>query len=303
MIKEVIYQGCNKITEKVFSNIISEQNENVLTQKVKELSESYILSIGAQTLIGSLALKACGISFGTSFPILLALVVAKSFISTLNCAKTAIKATLNGAKTVIQITAQKAASPFMRAANVINTIFQKVCASFTSFALSSYHLMRNTYPFRTFNGPLPITPPLVENEESIAEVLEQVTIEEQPTIAENKAPSKPRLLSCDSQFMIREKDSKEGYLLRGFPIDPTAPKEEIVSRLRFFKSALGNRPQSFPPMPMLFKDNALWMFFLENDPDRPLKESTSKRTAAAALKDVPNELFLEGIPVSLRSKF
>lgn len=155
MIKEYICKSYYKVIENVFSNIIDEQNENVLTQKVKELSESYILSIGAQTFIGSLALKACGISFGTSFPILLALVVSKSFISTLNYAKTAIKATLNGAKTVIQITAQKAASPFMRVANVINTIFKKVCASFTSFALSSYLLMRNTYSssFGKFDHP------------------------------------------------------------------------------------------------------------------------------------------------------
>lgn len=298
MVKKAICEGYNKITGKMFSN--NEQNENVLTQKVKELSESYILSIGAQTLIGSLALKACGISFGTSFPILLALVVAKSFISTLNCAKTAIKATLNGAKTVIQITAQKAASPFMRVANVINTIFKKVCTSFTSFALSSYLLMRDTYPssFRKFDRP-----PVIESEEPIVEA--QEIIEEQPTIAENKAPSKPRLLSCDSQFMIREKDIKEGYLLRGFPIDPTASKEEIVSKLHFFKSALGNRLQGSPMLLLLREGSAPWMFFLECDLDRPLKESTSKRlgTTPTTLSHIPNQLLLEGIPVSLRSKF
>lgn len=297
MIKESIYQCYSKAAENLPFNIINEQNENVLTRKVKELSESCIFSIGVQTLMGSLALKACGIAFGTSFPILLALVAAKSFISTLNCAKTAIKATLNSAKTVIQITAQKAASPFVRVATAINTIFQKLCASFMSFALSSYDLLKATYPssFRKFNFHLPPST-VIESEGPIAEVQERV-IEEKPIITENRA--RPRVPSCDSQFMIQEQDIKGGYLLRGLPLDSS--KEEIA----FLISALGNSIQS-PPKPLLLKKgNAPWVFFLEYNLDRPLKESTSKRlaTTPTTLKNIPSNLLLEGIPVSLRSKF
>ncbi|MDR2539081.1 MAG: hypothetical protein LBC45_00400 [Chlamydiales bacterium] len=289
MVGEILYQNYEKIKEHAFFHI-HEQNENGLTQKVKKLSENYILSIVTQALIGSLALKACGFSLGTSFPIALALLVTKSFIATWNYAKTAIKATLNDAKIAIQTTAQKAVSPFVRVANVVHTIFKRVFASFTSLALLSlHHLMRTTYPshFRKVDCPLPITLPAIETVEN-----QELT----PEIS-TKIPFKPpRLSSCDSEFIIREEDSKESYLLRGLPIDFSAPKEEFLSFLR---------EKHLPGTPMtLLKKNAPWVFFLERSSDRSLKESTSKRlgTAVTDIKSIPHQLLLEGIPVNLRLK-
>ncbi|VHO02871.1 hypothetical protein [Candidatus Rhabdochlamydia sp. T3358] len=288
MIKEVIHDYYNKSAEAGF-NII---NENALIQKVKEISENIIFSIGAQTFIGSLALKACGISFGTSFPILLALVVAKSFITTLNHVKTVIKATLNGAKTLIKITAQKAASPFMRIAEVINDIFKRVCASFMSFAISSYHLMKDiTYSsnFREFNST-PIVPHV--NEEPIE--TQELTIEEEPSVAEDLALSKPRLPLCDSQFIIKEKDTKEGLLLRGMP-------ESLYQNLE--RQVLEKHCQGSLMRLLLKDDNTPWVFFLEHSPDRPLKEPTPQRlgTSIKTLKNIPERFLFEGIPVALRS--
>lgn len=293
MIKEVIHDYYNKYAEAGF-NII---NENVLTQKIKEISENIIFSIGAQTFIGSLALKACGISFGRSFPILLALVVAKSFITTLNHVKTVIKATLNDAKTLIKITAQKAASPFMRIAEVINDLFKRVCASFMSFAISSYHLMKDiTYSsnFREFNHcPSPIDLPqeeLLVIEDDTIETLESA--KEEP---ENLAPSKPILPYCDSLFLIKEKDTQEGFLLRGMP-------ESLYQNLE--QQVLEKHGQS-SPMHLLLKDDHIpWVFFLEDSKERPLKELTSQRLGPSikALKDIPERFLFEGVPVYFLSK-
>ncbi len=288
MIQNDTHNYYNKATESVF-NII---NENVLTQKIKEISENIIFSIGAQTFIGSLALKACGISFGTSFPILLALVVAKSFITTLNHAKTVIKAILNSAKTVIKITAQKVASPFMRIAEIINDIFKRVCASFMSFALSSYHLMKDiisSSSFRKFNHyPSP----------NLSSKIKDDTIETPEPAKEepkNLAPSKPILPYCDSLFLIKEKDTQEGFLLRGMT-------ESLYQNLE--QQVLEKHGQSSLMHLLLKDDNIPWVFFLEHSKERPLKELTSQRLGPSikALKDIPERFLFEGVPVNFLSK-
>ncbi|KAG6558900.1 hypothetical protein RHABOEDO_000940 [Candidatus Rhabdochlamydia oedothoracis] len=294
MIKEDVYQYYNNLREKVPFNVINEQNKNVLTQTVKELTESYIFSIGAQTISGSLALKACGISLGTSFPILLALVVAKSFISTLNYAKTAIKTTLNNAKTIVQITAQKAASPFMQVADVINAIFKRVCASFTSFAMSSYHLMRNSiysFSFRKFDCPLPVAPRVIESKEPIVEIQEK-TIEEKSNIAEDLAPSKPELPYCDSRFIIQE-----GFFLRGIPASLFNKLENFLLEnnreleLQSLKSAKQNLLKD--PTKLQNFTNTLANLFLKKTPEFQLL----KNALASLLSENTTELqYLENTP-------
>lgn len=191
MIKDVVYQAPNKITENLLFNIIQEQHKNVLTQKVKELSENYIFCIGAQMFIGVLVLKTCGISVSATFPILLALVVAKSFLSTLNYVKTAIKTTLDVGRKVIQITTQKAVSSLTRVADIINAIFKRVCAS----AMCLYRLMRNSIyssSFKQFNCPLPIVPLKIESQEENRELVIEAS-----HITKDLAPLKPPF--CDSQ--------------------------------------------------------------------------------------------------------
>ncbi|MEK7339768.1 MAG: hypothetical protein AABZ92_03535 [Verrucomicrobiota bacterium] len=154
MIKEVIHQSYNKITESDFVNTI---NENVLTQKVKELSESYIFSIGSRTLFASLTLKAvCSVSLSTSFPICLALI---AFTSLMNFA-------VNSIKEAIKALVKKGREYLTRIAQVISDIFEAICTSINSFALQAIHLKDKVL---SFDKKLPINYAVITDNEPFTE--------------------------------------------------------------------------------------------------------------------------------------
>ncbi|HEV3270503.1 MAG TPA: hypothetical protein VGZ69_07675 [Candidatus Rhabdochlamydia sp.] len=110
----------------------------------------------SKALIVSLPLSYLGFSFSTAFPICLALIVFTSFMSF----------ALDSIKEAIHALAQKSKACLTRIAQVINDIFEKICAFISSFALQAIHLKALSF---TFDKKLPINYAVITDIEAFTE--------------------------------------------------------------------------------------------------------------------------------------
>ena len=102
-------------------------------EKVRSFSKSYIASYLSKALIASVALSCLNISFSTSFPICLALVVFISF-------KDFTTFALQGIKKAMHTIAQRSREYLTRIAQVISDIFEATCRFSSSFFLQTIYL-------------------------------------------------------------------------------------------------------------------------------------------------------------------
>jgi hypothetical protein len=285
-----INQCYDQITSNSFVKNIIENN--ALVTKIKSFSENHFIYYGSTILLTTATLCYFDMPFSTAFPIGMTLVITEIFLSTLDSAKAAITKTANYIKT----TTQNGWHSLMRVAEAVSHIFRRVYASFQSFVSSSIHLIKAM--LFSFNAG--------KSQTGCFSLKSVNPIEKEPSIVEKKtvSPRKKIPPSCDSLFLIKEEDTKGGLLLRCVPgrlFLENTPEEER----RSLKDVLGG-PLKGDPIILSFTDNTPGLFFLENDLERLPLENTSKRlfpkAISKSLKDIPENLFLEGIPVNFRSK-